>query len=328
MFVGPEGVWATIVAINGRDQWRMSIIGDAGVRRTYTKEELRTVACKLLGRPFQPEILSVLPWVRAELVAERYRDGRVFLCGDACHRTSPTGGLGMNTGIGDAVDLSWKLDALLSGWGGSTLAESYGLERRPVAQRITRFSTGNLEIMKSVRSGEEIYQDTPEGQATRHRIGKQLAEGLRREWFSLNMHLGYRYFDSPVCIYDEAEDPGRLQAEFEEAIDYVPSTRTGARAPHAWLRDGRSMLDLFGRGFVLLNFNAASPPDRLHRAAARRAVPLEMVTVDEPGVAELYVRRYVLVRPDGHVAWRGNDLPADLDQLLGTVTGNSTGVSG
>ncbi|HWU79913.1 MAG TPA: FAD-dependent monooxygenase, partial [Caulobacter sp.] len=111
MFVGPDGVWATIVAINGADQWRMSLIGNSREQRSYTEAELRAVAHQLLGKPFDLEILSVLPWTRFELVADQYRRGNVFLAGDACHLTSPTGGLGMNTGIGDAVDLSWKLAA-------------------------------------------------------------------------------------------------------------------------------------------------------------------------------------------------------------------------
>ena len=133
MFVGPTGTWATIVAINGKDQWRMSIIGDADQRPRYSEEELTEFACKALGRPFQPEILSVLRWSRAELVADSYGRGRAYIAGDAAHLTSPTGGLGMNTGIGDAVDLSWKLAACLEGWGGQHLLESYGAERRPVA---------------------------------------------------------------------------------------------------------------------------------------------------------------------------------------------------
>jgi 2-polyprenyl-6-methoxyphenol hydroxylase-like FAD-dependent oxidoreductase len=314
MFVGPEGIWATIVAINGRDQWRMSIIGSATQRRSYTQDELKALAHKALGRPFELEILSVLPWVRMELVAERYHEGRVFLAGDACHLTSPTGGLGMNTGIADAVDLSWKLAATLEGWGGPALAESYGIERRPVAQRITAFSTGNLQTMLSARSSGKLTEDSDEGSATRARVGRALTEGMKREWFCINMHLGYRYVDSPVCVYDEPES-GDVIADNADPMTYRPSTRPGCRAPHAWLADGRSTLDLFGRGFVLLAFDQ---PGGFEEA------PFKTIPIDDPAVRMLYEKRFILVRPDGHVAWRGDSIPNDPGAIIDTVTGKAT----
>lgn len=325
MLVGPEGVWGTIVAINGRDQWRMSIIGSAKDRRTHTEAELRGLAHQALGRPFELEILSILPWVRAELVAERYHGGRVFICGDACHLTSPTGGLGMNTGIGDAVDLSWKLAAILEGWGGPALAESYGIERKPAAERITRFSTGNLETMLSARSNDRLTEDSDQGRAIRERVGRALGEGMKREWFCMNMHLGYRYVDSPVCVYAEPESREQIAAEYADGMNYRPSSRPGCRAPHAWLADGRSTLDLFGRGFVLLAFSGAASAAAAWTDAARRArVPLETVRIEEPAAGTLYEKRYVLVRPDGHVAWRGDSIPEDADVVLDTVRGQTT----
>src|SRR5262249_30594969 len=160
---------------------------------------------RAMGKPFELEILSVLRWTRIEQVADAYGSGRVFIAGDACHLTSPTGGLGMNTGIGDAVDLSWKLAACVEGWGGPALLRSYGIERRPVALRITRFSTGNLEIMQKVPHTARIFDGGPQGDEARQRVGAALFDGLRREWFSKNMHLGNRYVDSPVCVYDEPE---------------------------------------------------------------------------------------------------------------------------
>ena len=135
MFVGAQGVWATIVAINGNDEWRMSIIGNAQERHNYSDDELKAFAHKAVGPTFDLEILSILRWTRIEQVADSYGRGRVFIAGDACHLTSPTGGLGMNTGIGDAVDIAWKVAACLEGWGGPALLASYGIERRPIAHR-------------------------------------------------------------------------------------------------------------------------------------------------------------------------------------------------
>ncbi len=134
IFIGPHGTWATIVAINGRDEWRFSIIGDAE-QREYSTEEIEAAIRRAVGCDFAFEILSVVPWVRRELVAERYDNGRGFIAGDAAHVMSPTGGFGMNTGIGDAVDLSWKLAAVHEGWGGGKLLKSYGIERQPVGAR-------------------------------------------------------------------------------------------------------------------------------------------------------------------------------------------------
>jgi 2-polyprenyl-6-methoxyphenol hydroxylase-like FAD-dependent oxidoreductase len=321
MFVGPTGTWATIVAINGGDHWRMSIIG-AYEKVHYTDDQLKAFAHQALGGPFELEILSVLRWQRAELVAERYRDGRVFICGDACHLTSPTGGLGMNTGIGDAVDLSWKLDAVLAGWGGPLLLESYGSERKPIAERITRFSTGNLEIMKKVPTSDKIAEDSAEGREIRQRAGHALMEGLKREWFSLNMHLGNRYTASPINVFNEPESREQIAAEHRDGVNYRPTSRPGCRAPHVWLADGRSTLDLFGRGFVLLAFDGQSGDAApLQAAATEWGVPMHTVRIDEPGARAVYEKRYVLVRPDGHVAWRSDSMPEDADAMLGKVTG-------
>jgi len=321
MFVGPTGTWATIVAINGKDLWRMSIIGNAKDKRHYSDGELCDFAYEALGQPFEMEILSVLPWQRAELVADSYGDGRVFICGDACHLTSPTGGLGMNTGIGDAVDLSWKLAAQLEGWGGPQLLTSYGVERRPVAVRITRFSTSNLETMKQVPSSPLIAQDSEEGQAVRERVGLAMSEGLKKEWFSLNMHLGNRYVGSPINVDSEPQDQERLQAEFDDAIHYRPSTRVGCRAPHVWLSDGRSTLDFFGRGFVLV------APDNeknhnLTEAAEQLGLPLQQICFHHDEAQRMYEKNFVLVRPDGHVAWRGDALPQDLRAWLRVIAGH------
>ncbi len=319
IFIGPEGTWSTIVAINGGDQWRFSIIGGAA-QRQYTTEEIRAAIRRAVGRDFDFEILSILPWVRRELVAETYRNGRGFIAGDAAHAMSPTGGFGMNTGIGDAVDLSWKLAATIEGWGGERLLDSYTTERQPVGARNVAEAGANLRRMLSVGAHPEIADDTPQGVATRAKVGGAFTEMMRREWFTLGIHLGYRYEGSPICWPDGSSAPA------DEARSYVPTARPGHRAPHAWLADGRSTLDLFGRGFALLGFGAtAGDAAALLDAARTRRVPIEFISLAEPQVAALYQRRFVLVRPDGHVAWRDDRMPEKPLHVIDVVRGAADG---
>jgi hypothetical protein len=193
-----------------------------------------------------------------------------------------------------------------------------------VAVRITRFSTGNLELMQAVRSDARIYEDSSEGAEIRARVGRALYESMKREWFSLNMHLGNRYVDSRICVYDEPESREQIEAEYQEGGHYVPTTRPGCRAPHAWLADGRSTLDLYGRGYVLLCLSSdANEASGLLEAARAVAMPLECIRLTDPEIERLYARKLVLVRPDGHVAWRGNAAPKDPDALIRVVAGRS-----
>jgi 2-polyprenyl-6-methoxyphenol hydroxylase-like FAD-dependent oxidoreductase len=326
IFVGPKGTWATIVAINGSDQWRMSIIGNAIERPHYSEEEIKQFAFKALGKEFNLEILSVLRWTRTELVADRYRRGRIFIAGDACHLTSPTGGLGMNTGIGDSVDLSWKLVGTLEGWGGPQLLDSYEIERRPIAKRITTFSTGNLEVMKKVPQGDCIEEDSAQGAQLRHDAGQALLDGLKREWFSQNMHLGNRYTQSPICFYEDPEDPVANEREFLEAIHYTQTARVGCRAPHVWLSDGRSTLDLFGKDFVflLIGQDVSQELEKIKNELMdqpNKKGPIRVIELSDPNVEVVYQKKYVIVRPDGHIAWSSDQYPKDINKIINQITG-------
>jgi 2-polyprenyl-6-methoxyphenol hydroxylase-like FAD-dependent oxidoreductase len=298
VIVAPEGTWATIVAIDGFDRWRMSIVQTPpeGLSREAVEAAIR----RAVGLDFPFEIQSITKWTRRELVASSYGSGRVFIAGDAAHVMSPTGGFGMNTGIGDAVDLSWKLDAALRGWGGPALFEAYTRERRPVAVFNARESSANFGRMLSPGPHPELWDPTPEGAATRAAVGTALAEAMRREWYTLGVHLGYRYDDSPICWPDGTAAPP------QDVATYVPESRPGARAPHAWLRDGRSTLDLFGDAFVVLRFAPDAAAEPLVAALRERSVPVRLVELaDEPAAVAAYETPVALVRPDGHVAWRG-----------------------
>ncbi len=324
IFIGPEGTWATMVAINGRDEWRFSLVGDAQ-RRTPDEAEMRAAIIRAVGRDFDFEVLSILPWVRRQLVADRYGTDRVFIAGDAAHLTSPTGGFGMNMGIQDAVDLGWKLAAVLGGWGGPDLLRSYEVERRPVAIRNVNEATANLKRMLAPRDAKpapEVFAPGAEHDAARKAFGDRYTEMMRREWYTPGIHLGFVYEGSPVIVPDGTPPPP------DEVTTYTQTARPGSRAPHAWLADGRSTLDLFGRGFVLLRFGGGDAAT-LATAARARGVPLSVIALDEPAVHALYARRLVLVRPDGHVAWRSDAAPdaAEAARILDTVRGVGPGVA-
>ncbi|MGH6769808.1 MAG: FAD-dependent monooxygenase, partial [Xanthobacteraceae bacterium] len=319
IFIGPEGTWLTIVAINGGDRFRMSIVGSAE-KRQLSEKDIHAALLRAMGKPFDYEILSVMHWVRRELVAESYGRGRVFIAGDAAHLTSPTGALGMNTGMQDAVDLGWKLDAVLKGWGGPNLLATYEIERKPVAIRNIKASTDNLERMLAPRTTHkpppEVFQPGSVGDAARREYGQWYTELMRHEWFMNGYHLGYRYDDSPIVVPDGTPAPPL------EGRTYTQIARPGARAPHAWIADGVSTLDLYGRGFVLLRLGPDAPSgESFVRAAAERGVPLSAVALPSADVRRLYERALVLVRPDGHVAWRADAEPADAGVVMDVARG-------
>ncbi len=319
IFIGPEGTWATLVAINGRDQWRFSLVGDA-TRREVGEAEMRRAIVRAVGRDFDFEILSMLPWVRRQLVADRYRKGRVFIAGDAAHLTSPTGGFGMNTGILDAVNLSWKLAAMVQGWGGAHLLDSYEAEQQPVAVRNVTEASENLRRMLSPRvlkpDPAVFDQDDPNVEAARRDYGARYTEMMRREWFSVGIHLGYVYEGSPIVVPDGTAPPPN------EVARYTPTARPGSRAPHVWLSAERSTLDLFGRSFVLLRLGADAPSvAAIEAAAAAAGVPLQTVDIVHDEARQRYERRLVLVRPDGSVAWRADQSPPDAAALIEVVRG-------
>ena len=313
MFVGTSGTWANLTSVDGVDLWRFTLVGSAGA--DPRESDMREALLRAFGRDDVPfEILRMVPWRRSQCHADRYRVGRVFLAGDAAHTTSPTGGHGLNTGLGDVVGLGWVLDAALRGWGGDGLLDAYGEERRAIAIRNCGSSTKNFGNWLGGGDAGTVLDDTPEGAATRARIGAQMSASLVEEWHSLGIGLGYRYEGSPVIV------PDGTPPTPDEVSVYVPAARPGHRAAHAWLADGRSTLDLFGHGFVLLDFGAA-PADIARFTAAAGSVPLQVVQIDDPAIAALYERRLVLVRPDGHVAWRGDAPDRDPRAIFAIVCG-------
>jgi len=298
--IGETGCWGELLPMDGKELWRLTVF-DAPLSNAEPDLLLR----KMAGGAFPYEMLSASPWDRRDYVAASYGRGRVFIAGDAAHQCSPTGGIGMHTGLEEIMNLGWKLAAMLEGWGGETLLGSYEVERRPIAVRNVEYATRSYNALAAV----------PGVQDTDALVAWQTSPP---RWLTVPEHLKsqYCYAGSPICAPDDAPLPAADTAQF------VPSTWPGSRAPHAWLDDGRSTLDLFGNGFVLLRLGA-SPPDvsRLVEAANARGVPLSIVALPDPQLAALYERPLVLVRPDGHVVWRGHETPADAAGLIDRIRG-------
>lgn len=264
--------------------------------------------------PYQ--VLSTDEWVASRFIADRYRQGRIFLAGDACHLHPPFGGYGMNMGIADGVDLGWKIAAVLQGWGGPALLDSYGAERRPVHQLVIDEAVANHAVLGHQLLRDGLEEASPEAAVARAELGAEIGRLKLREFRSLGVVLGYAYENSPIIAYDAPPPPMAQQ--------YVPSAAPGRLAPHFWLEDGRSLYDTFDAGFTLLAGSDARQVDvaSASRAAAEQGVPLRVVNLSDPRFAELYAAQLVLIRPDQHVAWRGDDWEGD--QLLAKVSGKAS----
>lgn len=320
LFVGPEGMWGNLTVVDGADIWRLTVLGSQE-KMDLSSFDATVWVRRALGGSKGPEIdfevLSVTPWRRSEMLADNYVKARVLLVGDSAHTMSPTGGMGMNTGIQEVLDLGWKLQGVLQGWGGPALLRSYEIERRPIAQRNTSFSTQNFQAWQDTPDPRAVCDETPEGERTRLALGKRLRDSTRVEWESMGLQIGHRYDESPICISD-----GTAPVPDDFRI-YVPNARPGARAPHVWLKDGRSILDLFGKSFVLLSFTEDNEAqvEAMRSASAAKHIPFEVVTLDdEPEAARIYAAKLVLVRPDGHVAWRSDGLD-DAHHILDVIRG-------
>jgi len=274
---------------------------------------------RLTGLDIQPEILHAGTWVQHMLVAERHSLGRVFLAGDANHIYIPAGGLGMNTGIGDAINLGWKLAAVLRGWGGAGLLESYDHERGAVARRnlaAVSHAVDGVRQWRGMPITGEIRLDSEAGRAMREKFTRE-AEPLNRRVYEMHgADLGYRYVSPVIC--DEDGDPPA-----NDTYRYQPSTWPGAHLPHVWVEPDVGLFDLLGPGYTLLRLGdnvADSAP--LAAAFAKRDVPLAILEIDSAAIREVYQKNLVLVRPDLHVVWRGDELPPDVTALAARVTGH------
>jgi 2-polyprenyl-6-methoxyphenol hydroxylase-like FAD-dependent oxidoreductase len=298
-FFDDDGCWAELIAIDGVELWRLSVFDDPEPDLTG-ESYLR----KLAGRDFAFEVLDVSPWERRDFVARTYRRGRVFLAGDAAHEMSPTAGAGMHTGICEAVNLAWKLQAEIEGWAGPRLLDSYEAECRPVAQDYVELSTSMYNAISALPGARAFGKLVAADQGVPGRLSPPAQRKAQ-----------IVYADSPICVADGTPVP-------EGRALLVPTARPGTRAPHCWIGEGRSIFDLFGDGYVLVRLaSEKTDAEPLRQAAARRGVPFEIADVACDEALALYEKPLVLVRPDGHVAWRGDALPGDALALIDHVRG-------
>jgi hypothetical protein len=313
------------VSLNGRDEFLMFIKAPGTSAPDFS--DLVQRIQRQIGAPVPVEILGAIPWTGGiALTAERFGCGRVLLAGDAVHLFTPSGGFGMNTGIDDAANLAWKLAAMLQGWGGAHLLASYELERRPVAKRNTVAAREFALNIGSMIVPGDLEATTLEGEAARAKLGEDILKMSGEEFASIGVQLGARYDESPIVLSDAPPPPS-------DHARYVPTSIPGGRAPHLWLKASRdfgsSLFDQFGVGFNLLCFNDdLSQARRFADRASLKGIPMDVIEISDSDARDLYQCDYALVRPDQHVAWRGNRLPTEPDLLFDTVTGGSINPAG
>ena len=308
-----------LVAIDGRELWLVHnyLLPDEGDFESVDRDACIR-AMLGVGQDFQYEVLGREDWFGRRLVANTFRRGRVFLCGDAAHLWVPYAGYGMNAGIADAENLAWLLAAHLGGWAPESILEAYDRERRPVTEQVSQFVAKHAQgaIAERTSVPAEIEADTPAGAAARARVGEAAYALHVKQFACAGLNFGYAYSSSPLIAYDGEQPPPFTMHE------YVPSTAPGCRTPHLWMEHGRSLFDLMGPDYALLRFDPSIDVQPLLSAAAARRVPIRLVDIPRRTLPPPYRHPLLLSRPDRHVAWRGDALPAAPDALLDRIRGD------
>jgi 2-polyprenyl-6-methoxyphenol hydroxylase-like FAD-dependent oxidoreductase len=299
-------------SLDGGDLWRVTYPLKDGEYPVLA--DVRASIADALGPAVDAvEVLDAREWSGDAVVAESFRSGHVLLAGDAAHRMWPSGGHGMNTGLGDVANLGWKLDAVLRGLAPHTLLDTYTAERRPHCEQMVRRAWHNYQADNAILPDQTL--DDPDQAAARALLGERIVATRQTEWRSLSAQLDVRYPESSLVVSDGTPEPPT------DPETYLPTARPGHRAPHADLPDGRSMLDFFRGHFTLLNLAPDADIRALVAAFRTRQIPLDVECVDGEQACATYGRAIALVRPDGIVAWRGDRCPADPDGLVDRVTG-------
>jgi len=317
--VNPE-LRTTITAVNGTDEfmfWTRAKDDNADADDRAVIDAMR----RSTNSDIAVEVLAHHPWTAGmALVAERYAAGRVFLAGDSVHLFTPTGGFGMNTGVDDAANLAWKLAATVQGWGGSGLLASYEAERKPIAERNTGAARQLSKNIGAIAIPPAVEENSSVGEQARRELGAVLST-CGEQYGSIGVQLGARYDGSSIIAEDGAPPT-------DDFINYAPSSVPGGRTPHVWLDDkrtyGSSLYDQLGTGFTLLRLGPNAPDASvIVAAAARQNIPLKVLDVADADARDLYACDLAIIRPDQHIAWRGNKPMARLDRLLAQFVGEA-----
>ncbi|MBN8814324.1 MAG: FAD-dependent monooxygenase [Sphingomonas sp.] len=307
--LGRQGLSA-VGPMDRDDKW-FFMPGGAKPGEKLSDEEAVALIVERTGIDMPFEVLSADSWAASELIADKYADRRIILAGDACHLHPPFGGYGMNMGIGDGVDLGWKIAATLQGWGGPRLIDTYEAERRPIHRAVIDEAMANYAIAGTMPP-PQLEDDGPEGEQIRRAVGMVIQSAKGREFNTLGTVLGLGYEGSPIV----SAEPGPPPEHVNEV--YTPTARPGYLAPHAWLEDGRSLYDAFGQGFSLVVARNADETEVAKAVDDARmlGVPLTIVRPGNVPARDLYGVSLTLVRPDQHVAWRGDQWTSALGMAV------------
>jgi len=312
------GRQGNLVAIDGRETWLLHnylLPHEEGFETVDRDRCLRQLLG--VGPEFAYTLLTKEDWIGRRMVADRFRDRRVFISGDASHLWVPYAGYGMNAGIADAMNLSWQLAAYLAGWAAPGILAAHERERHPITEQVSRFAMKHAQgaIAERTTLPPELEDDTPAGAAARAAVGRAAYALNVQQFACAGLNYGYYYDASPLIAYDGEAQPAYTMH------DYTPSTVPGCRVPHFWFGDGRSLHDALGSGYTLLRFDPALDVSPLVAAASARRVPLTVLDIADADRPEVYRHRLLIVRPDQHVAWRGDHLPTDPAGLVERLRG-------
>lgn len=309
----------TVFAIDGEEKWLVhnhlhpdepefdSVDRDACIRHILG-----------VGQDFQYTVVSREDWVGRRLVADRFRNGNVFIAGDAAHLWVPYAGYGMNAGIADALNLSWLLAARLQGWAEESILDAYEIERQPITEQVSHFVMNHAQKMIKARRAvpPNIEDLDAEGEAARALTGREAYELNVQQFCCAGLNFGYFYQGSPIIAYDDEPAPGYTMG------DFTASTVPGCRVPHFFLADGQSLYDALGPGYTLMRFDRGIDVSTLMDEAQKCHVPLALLDLyDQPERPDVYKQALVMCRSDHHIVWRGQQLPHDLSALLAMLRG-------